>query len=136
MDTNEGIIDGEADVQQRLDHEAQFGSEAHRAEHATLIARGGIHTRSADADERSPLLGKSQDGAAAEAGQTEPSLADAQEEEWPGQRDFDGVPWWRKPSVCSSVPDAKRMTTDQLADTVDHWTLPALHNRFWRYPSP
>ena len=29
---------------------------------------------------------------------------DSQEQEWHGAKDFEGYPWWKKPSVTSSYP--------------------------------
>ncbi|KAL9082389.1 MAG: hypothetical protein Q9159_006461 [Coniocarpon cinnabarinum] len=102
MDPNEGIIDAEADIHQRLDHNpptTQQGIDSHRAEHAALIARGGIHGHRSEEDEFSPLLSKRSDGAAAEAGPPQHTSREQTDEEWPGQKDFEGLPWWKRPHI-------------------------------------
>lgn len=50
--------------------------------------------------ENEPLLGrkKSAPQDAAEATQEQDNRGD-DAPEWPGQREFDGLPWWKKPSV-------------------------------------
>ena len=115
MNSNEGIIDAEADVHQQLDRSSSAsrrgGAEAHRAEHAALIAGGGVHSHHHEHDEETPLLFGNRDDASAERGRKGPPDSKAQEEEWPGQKDFDGAPWWKRPSVCA-------YTLDQILNTI------------------
>ena len=74
---------------------------------AVASAHHTPHTASHSPTETDPLLGKKKTriyDAAQAAQEHENGQDDAPE--WPGQRDFDGLPWWRAPSVRFQGPSS------------------------------
>jgi hypothetical protein len=56
-------------------------------------------------DEASPLLGQS--GGSSGDGTNGPAVP-----EWEGKADYDGLPWWQRPSVRSAYPIDRVARTD------------------------
>lgn len=52
--------------------------------------------------EGSPLLGSGSGSRSESVNEDDAEAEESREHEWEGQGDFDGVPWWRKPSVSYS----------------------------------
>ena len=65
------------------------------AERAATVAAGGISSH-IDASERTPLLARN---ASASQERDEDTTTPA----WPGEADFAGLPWWKRPSVCHAL---------------------------------
>ena len=101
MDPNEGVIDAEADVDQRIRHPTNGRSDSHTAEHAALLAGGGVHRPHTETDEETPLLFPGVHKGATKSRHGSEESDGIEEESWPGQHDFDGLPWWKTPSVCN-----------------------------------
>lgn len=78
---DEGILEEEATIDSRLEY--QRPRRAHQAQDAINV----------EPDERSALLDFSDADASSErSGSSDPPV-------WHGDRDFDGLPWWKRPSV-------------------------------------
>lgn len=99
---DEGVFDAEADLDRQTSHDApntrQDGTE--RGENAALLASGGVDPTlaSESADEETPLLSREGD---VSPRSSETAIDDGPENasEWPGQADFDHLPWWKRPAV-------------------------------------
>ena len=97
MDPNEAIIDAEASVEQRELSTAPFTdphlADSHHAEHAALVAD------CTEDGEETPLLSKS-DSRTAERNGVSEQTAGSETRGWPDGREFQHLPWWKRPSVC------------------------------------
>lgn len=93
----EGIIDVDADIENAIRQRLRNESRPRRrvGENAALVV--GFNTDNDHSDEDSPLLGKDRD----RDSQTQSSLEEGTAAAfiWPGAADFEGLPWYRKPSV-------------------------------------
>ena len=70
----------------------------HRGHDMLKIATDGIETQRNSKDERTPLLAKARDDSEAENEGSNPYEENG-ENEWSGDKDFAGRPWWKRPSV-------------------------------------
>jgi len=89
----DGIIDADADIERVLRLRLQQGDDTdiHRAENAALVVGVSSHD---DWNETTPLLGKDKSSSST------PDQVEASSVVWAGGADFDGLPWYKKPSVC------------------------------------
>lgn len=99
-----GIIDAEADIDQRLGRAApphtQHGP--HRAQQAVLVAGGAPNPPHNLEDEQTPLLSRNDSNASDHVGPGNQESKDNDAgEEWPGRKDLEALPWWKRPSVCA-----------------------------------
>lgn len=93
MENDGGAAETEAAIVQRLRARAPADDEdetAHWGEDVAVVATGSFRGDK-HASEETPLLHRP----------TDPTDPHAHGNEWPGQADFDGLPWWKKPSVSS-----------------------------------
>lgn len=100
METD-GAIDAEAGIQQHLrqasDNKGDAGLDS--GKNATLLASGGIDNHRAT--EATPLLFP-RDGPGSESSRNGgDDYRGTGQNEWQGLADFDGLPWWKRPSVRS-----------------------------------
>ena len=88
----DGIIEADADIERVLRLRLQRGgkTDIHRAENAALVVGASSHD---DSDEQSPLLGKDRTSSST------PEQVEVTSVIWAGDADFDGLPWYKKPSV-------------------------------------
>lgn len=111
---DEGVFDAEATLEQERRREVAHTQDAGTSsgQGITLLATGGVASSIA-ADEETPLLSRD----ARHKRQNLEDTVDQEHErpdssnEWPGQADFDGLPWWRQPSVCATQYPCLRMLT-------------------------
>ena len=80
-------------------------SSSHKGRDTLKAAFGRFNSKQEAEDDRTPLLGgnrgQDQDGSSSPSNLTrdgEPTSA------WEGERDFEGRPWWNKPSVRMTTP--------------------------------
>lgn len=89
---NDGFVEVEADIERIVRNRSEHERRRHLGRDSSLVA--GI-TYGDDSSEDTPLLGKD----AGQIPQTESALDGDAASAWPGQADFDGLPWYRQPSV-------------------------------------
>ena len=95
-----GDTDAAFAAEAEFDHKAERlsktdpkGKGSHTGEYDALAARGGVDVHPEPSEEE-PLLGTSREG-------QDPDRKGGAE--WEGTKEFDGLPWWRKPSVGSLI---------------------------------
>lgn len=103
-----GVLDAEADVDRQSRREAPlaYRESAGDGENAALLATGGFDSEVA-ADEETPLLSRDPD--VSSTGKLDGGVQDANQDSvnqnngWAGQAEFDSLPCWRRPSVCTQA---------------------------------
>ncbi len=95
---NDAVFDAEANLdnqlRQRLAQGSRDGQNSRFGHDAVTIANGGFE-RQSHANEDTPLLIDGGNEDLAEGLDTDDNGAPV----WPGQAEFDGLPWWKRPSV-------------------------------------
>lgn len=91
---NDQVFEAEADMENVERNLDSLGQEE-LGKRSITIATGGIeaYRRESGSSEESPLLGEGISPDSNNGGDAS--------EEWPGQKDFAGLPWWKIPSVYS-----------------------------------
>jgi len=72
---------------------------AHRAHDAVMKVAGAIETYKSKDHEDTPLLARNIDEDYERRSVDADSEHESEQPEWTGARDFEGRPWWNKPSV-------------------------------------
>ena len=99
---------------QRRDHTSINGGDVVPTAHGRAPAARGRAASSGE--EETPLLGYSEDSRSSYT--TPGSISDGgdggderdNDDKWAGSADFDGLPWWKRPSVCCRIiPALTRM---------------------------
>lgn len=98
MDPGDPIIEAEVELDTEALARAQENRKDKRGEQAAQAGKGGIRTQSIteveqrnEADEQSPLLGRSGNG--------DGSGNEEEDAPWPGDADFQHLPWYKRPSI-------------------------------------
>ncbi|KAJ8611504.1 hypothetical protein MRB53_037911 [Persea americana] len=99
MEVDENLIDTEADINAYLRQRPQGkkGEDVHRGEHLAIASGGIPYDKHATEEDR--LLGDSEDEGANDA-----THGGADGSQWPGFKDFEHLPAWRRPSVFWLLP--------------------------------
>ena len=100
--------DADAEALERLDSRSRQRS-SHKGQDAMEASFGRFGSRKDTDLENTPLLrhdGDQEDENDARSGRAPPS--------WDGERDFEGRPWWNKPSVGYLNSNASIFLTDRL----------------------
>ena len=61
-----------------------------RGQNATMLAAGGVPVGEDPSEQTALLSGRGDSGE---------DLGRTVTNEWPGQKEFEGLPWWKRPSV-------------------------------------
>ncbi|KZF22941.1 MFS general substrate transporter [Xylona heveae TC161] len=107
---NDAAFEAEASAETRLRYSSpdRHRRGSHIGVDATVAAQGGYDKHNVVVSEASPLLGQqSQEDDTGRVSQDEGSSDGT---EWHGVIDFEGLPWWKKPSVAWILPPVMLFT--------------------------
>ncbi|KAI9723514.1 MAG: hypothetical protein M1828_004110 [Chrysothrix sp. TS-e1954] len=95
MDNTVGF-EADADIDSSLRRRPESRNiDTNRGQNATMLATGGVAVDE-DPSERTALLSGERDQGK--------RLERVVTNEWPGQKDFEGLPWWKRPSIFWMIP--------------------------------
>ena len=97
---NEQAINAEAELDALARNRSSSSQSPDKGRDAIQATNGGLEWQKDMAGEESPLLSK-QPGQSQSASDQASDIEDREEgpPEWSGAHDFDGLPWWKRPSV-------------------------------------
>ena len=98
---NEQVFQAETEIAELNKHLSRDSRRSHDGYDAVQAAVGGFDTRPPIISERTRLLGQEQSDSRSdthEGGNPPPDGNDGLA--WDGEHEFDGLPWYKKPSVC------------------------------------
>ena len=93
------------------------------------LTNGGSGSRKENDYDDTPLLSREVDhdyGSSSEALEDGDGRAPP---EWSGERDFEGKPWWNKPSVCSATWMLMNKSLTRSSGFLAVTTFPSIHPR-------
>ena len=135
MENDAAVFDAEANLdnqlRQRLAQGSRDGQNSRFGQDAVTIANGGFERKS-HANEGTPLLIDGGHENTVEGS----DAADDGAPIWPGQAEFDGLPWWKRPSVSQIGLQPKNnvmLTWSTIKGLLFVARFPTLHSGFRRH---